>query len=80
MILPGEDKTELFACLFLQRLQRKICVLLSNVDHKDPKALAAQADRQWGLNESPVAAVMPVLLDSPVIEDGINAVRQECGG
>jgi hypothetical protein len=76
----GEEKTELFACLFLQRLPREIRVLLSEVDHKDPKALAAQADRHWGLHESPAAAVMPVLAESAGMEDGINAVRQERGG
>jgi hypothetical protein len=34
----GEEKTNLFACLFLQRLPREIRVLLARVDHKDPKA------------------------------------------
>jgi hypothetical protein len=77
----GEEKTELFACLFLQRLPREIRVLLSEVDHKDPKALAAQADRYWGLHESP-AAIMPLLGEQPVAsaEETINAVRTERGG
>jgi hypothetical protein len=77
----GEEKTELFACLFLQRLPREIRVLLSEADHKDPKALAAQADRHWGLHESP-AAIMPVvgmeLCGAP--EEAINAVRPDRGG
>jgi hypothetical protein len=75
----GEEKTEIFACLFLQRLPREIRVLLSEVDHKDPKALASQADRLWGLHDSP-AVVMPVLAEQPFLEDGINAVRTNSGG
>jgi hypothetical protein len=78
----GEEKTELFACLFLQRLPREIRVLLSEVDHKDPKALAAQADRHWGLHET-LAAIMPLvgmeqLCGAP--EEAINAVRTDRGG
>ncbi len=40
----GEEKSSLFACIFLQHLPREIRVLLANVDHKDPKALATRAD------------------------------------
>jgi hypothetical protein len=40
----GEEKTNLFACIFLQRLPREIRVLLAKADHKDPKTLATQAD------------------------------------
>jgi hypothetical protein len=31
----GEEKTNLFACIFLQRLPREIRVLLAKADHKD---------------------------------------------
>jgi hypothetical protein len=75
----GEERTELFACLFLQRLPREIRVLLSNVDHKDPKALAAQADSHWGLHESQ-APLMPVLADQEGPEESLNAVRSDRGG
>jgi hypothetical protein len=75
----GEERTELFACLFLQRLPREIRVLLSNVDHKDPKALAAQADSHWGLHESQ-APLMPVLADQEAPEESLNAVRSDRGG
>jgi hypothetical protein len=68
------------ACLFLQRLSHEIHVLLSEVDHKDPKAMATQADHHWGLYESPAAAVIPMMSDPAGIKDGINAVRQERGG
>ena len=43
----GEEKTDLFACIFLQRLPGEIRVVLVRVDHKDPKALAMQADELW---------------------------------
>jgi hypothetical protein len=74
----GEERKELFACLFLQRLPREIRVLLSEVDNKDPKALAARADRHWGLHESP-ASIMPVMEDSTA-EENVNAVRADQGG
>jgi hypothetical protein len=35
-----EERTNLFACLFLKRLLREIRVLLTRVDHKDTKDLA----------------------------------------
>jgi hypothetical protein len=46
----GEEKTNLFACIFLQRLPREIRVLLAKADHKDPKTLATQADELWALH------------------------------
>jgi hypothetical protein len=49
----GEEKSNLFACIFLQRLPRGIHVLLANVDHKDPKALATRADEIWALQDNP---------------------------
>jgi hypothetical protein len=52
-----EEKTKLFACLFLQRLPREIRVLLARVDHKDPKELVEQADHFWGLHKTPTNIV-----------------------
>jgi hypothetical protein len=49
----GEEKTTLFACMFLQRLPRELRVLLARVDHQDPKELAERADELWGLHDSP---------------------------
>jgi hypothetical protein len=66
----GEEKTNLFACLFLQRLPREIRVLLARVDHKDPKALAQQADELWALHDGrqeTVAAVQPDFLDGDMV-------------
>jgi hypothetical protein len=48
----GEEKTNLFACIFLQRLPREIRVLLAKADHKDPKMLATQADELWALHDN----------------------------
>jgi hypothetical protein len=47
-----EEKTNLFACIFLQRLPREIRVLLAKADHKDPKTLATQADELWALHDT----------------------------
>jgi hypothetical protein len=61
----GEEKTNLFACIFLQRLPREIRVLLARVDHKDPKELAKQADELWALHDTNGGG-------------GIAAVQQDC--
>ncbi len=61
----GEEKTNLFACIFLQRLPREIRVLLARVDHKDPKELARQADELWALHDTSGGG-------------GIAAVQQDC--
>ncbi len=71
----GEEKSNLFACLFLRRLPREIRVLLTKVDHKDPKALAEQADELWALHthDSVVAAVQEFSMDEPAV----NALKQQ---
>ncbi len=71
----GEEKSHLFACLFLCRLPREIRVLLTKVDHKDPKALAEQADELWALHthDSVVAAMQELSMDEPAI----NALKQQ---
>jgi hypothetical protein len=77
-----EEKTNLFACLFLQSLPREIRVLLSRVDHKDPKLLAEEADALWTLHGQPAAiAAVPAVFDLPVMaEDStVAAVRQGNG-
>jgi hypothetical protein len=68
----GEEKSELFVCPFLQR---EIRVLLAQVDHKDPKALAEQAHHYWGLHEGPlpVAAITEA-------EQLLAAVHASSGG
>jgi hypothetical protein len=70
MCTRGEEKTNLFACLFLQRLPREIRVLLSRVDHKDPKLLAEEADPLWSLHGQPAAiATMPGTVDIPLFQE-----------
>jgi hypothetical protein len=68
----GEEKTELFACLFLQRLPKEIRVLLAEADHKNPKELAEKADQHWGHHSLDGAAIAAVLGDEEPI---IAAVR-----
>jgi hypothetical protein len=75
----GEEKTELFACLFLQRLPREIRVLLAKADHKDPKALADEADQLWGMHDPP-ATLAPVLAADGPEEATLAAVRRDHGG
>ncbi len=41
----GEEKTNLFTCIFLQRLPREIRAQLAKADHKDPKMLETQVDK-----------------------------------
>jgi hypothetical protein len=78
----GEEKTNLFACLFLQRLPREIRVLLSRVDHKDLKLLAEEADALWSLHGQPAAiAAVPGTADVPVFqEDSTVAALHQGGG
>lgn len=70
----GEEKSHLFACLFLRRLPREIRVLLTKVDHKDPKALAEQADELWALHAHD--SVVAALQDTSVDDAALNAIRQ----
>jgi hypothetical protein len=59
----GEEKTDLFACLILQRLPRELRVLLARVDHKDPKALADHADELWAFHVAPNAQLAALSID-----------------
>jgi hypothetical protein len=77
--LRGEEKTELFACLFLQRLPREIRMLLARVDHKDPKELAEQADHFWGLHDTPTNIATVTVADGGGEEQLVAAVRTVAG-
>jgi hypothetical protein len=44
----GEERSQLFACLFLRRLPREIWVLLTKGDHKDPKGARRAGGRALG--------------------------------
>jgi hypothetical protein len=73
----GEEKTELFACLFLQRLPRELRILLARADHKDPKALADEADNLWGMHVTPADQLAAVSLDHDL--DGTVAALRSAG-
>jgi hypothetical protein len=79
----GEEKTDLFACLFLQRLPRELRVLLARADHKEPKALADHADELWAFHVAPTDHLATLTLEGPA-EAPIAAVRTagdgQCGG
>jgi hypothetical protein len=70
----GEEKTELFACLFLQRLPRELRILLARADHKDPKKLADEADNLWGMHVAP-AGQLAAMAVTEEPEASIAAVR-----
>jgi hypothetical protein len=67
----GEEKSHLFACLFPGRLPEGD----PGPAHKDPKALAEQADKLWAqhAHDSVVAAVQEMSMDEPAI----NALKQQ---
>jgi hypothetical protein len=73
----GEEKTDLFACLFLQRLPREIRILLADADHKDPKALADKADQLWGHHTIEGSGISAVHAEEEPI---VAAVRSDNGG
>jgi hypothetical protein len=47
-----QGKTNLFSCIFLQRLPSEIRVLLAKANHKEPKTLERQADELWVLHNN----------------------------
>jgi hypothetical protein len=71
----GEEKTDLFACLFLQRLPREIRILLADADHKDPKLLAEKADQLWGHHSIEAVGISAVQED-----DGLVAAMHSDNG
>jgi hypothetical protein len=72
----GEEKTDLFACLFLQRLPREIRILLADADHKDPKLLAEKADQLWGHHSIEAVGISVVQEDDGLVA----AMRSDNGG
>jgi hypothetical protein len=60
----GEEKTDLFACLFLQRLPCELRVLLARADHKDPEALADHADELSAFHVAPNVQLAALSMDS----------------
>ena len=81
LVKPGEEKTQLFAMLFLRRLPAAVRVLLTEDDYTDLRALAEKADRcaaslarQGQEVGHPVAAVAPQPeADTDNEDDGVVA-------
>jgi hypothetical protein len=71
----GEEKTELFACLFLKRLPSKLRILLARADHKDPKALADDADKLWGMHVTPADQLAALAVEVEQPESTLAAMR-----
>jgi hypothetical protein len=44
----------------LQRLPRELQILLTRANHKDPKALADEANKLWGMHVTPAALAVDV--------------------
>jgi hypothetical protein len=71
----GEEKTNLFACIFLQCLPREIRVLFARVDHKDPKELARQADEFQALHDNTIGGAITAIQQDCAEGDFVAAVR-----
>ena len=70
LVKPGEEKTQLFAMLFIRRLPPQVRVQLTEDDHTDLRALAAKADRCTSfLARQSTAAAISSAIASPA-DDG----------
>lgn len=62
LVTPGDERTNLFALIFLRRLPAAVRLLLTEDDHNDVRALAEKADRcaaSMHRQLAPIAAVAP---------------------
>jgi len=80
LVKPGEEKTQLFAMLFLRRLPPHVRVQLTEDDHTDLRALAEKADRcnasflhKTADNVAAVSAVTAGASDS--VEEGLEQLH-----
>jgi hypothetical protein len=81
----GEEKTNLLACIFLQRLPGDIKVLLARVYKKELKELARQADELWALHDNntssgAVAAVQQDFIEGNFVAIVLAGDKQRGGG
>jgi hypothetical protein len=58
----------------LQRLPRELRILLARADHKDPKALAEEADNLWGMHMT-LSEQLAAVSIADVPEGELAAVR-----
>jgi len=74
LVQPGEEKTKLFAMLFLRKLPPAVRVQLTEDDHTDLRALAEKADRcaatlpRHALESAAVAAVDTDAANEPELD------------
>ena len=79
----GMEKTLPFHYFFTQRLPQALRTQLGEVEHGDPRALAARADRLWAVHApsgSSVAAVEPVPPSAPAVAAIRGSNRGRGGG
>jgi len=86
LVQPGEEKTKLFAMLFLRKLPPAVRVQLTEDDHTDLRALAEKADRcaaslpRHVLEQSSVAVVDQLPDGSGESDLDVAAVKFNKGG
>jgi hypothetical protein len=74
----GEENNKFFWFLFIQRLPRELCVLLTEYNFGEPRELAAKADRHWAMlsHQHGVVASLEASDDS----ETVAAVQQRARG
>lgn len=75
---PGEEKGLFFHFMFLQRLPVALRAMLGDVEHGDPRALAAKADRLLSLN--PIQSTIAAAVEPVCEETTVAAVSFPRGG
>lgn len=68
----GEEKTKLFMFMFLQRLPKDLRLMMGEVEHGDPRTVAARADRLWAGHARQHAEAV-IATASEVTEDTENS-------
>jgi hypothetical protein len=71
----GMEKTLPFHCYFTQRLPPALRTQLGEVEHGDPRALAARADKLWTMH-APVGSAVAAVEQA---EPAIAAIRRQAG-
>ena len=80
LVKPGEEKTQLFAMLFLRRLPPQVRVLLTEDDHSDLRALAEKADRcAASLSRQTADSAAVAAVASPPVEESSSEDLAEGG-
>ena len=80
LVKPGEEKTQLFAMLFMRRLPPQVRVQLTEDDHTDLRALAEKAERCAAMlvrkaGAAAINAVQPTEEDTEDSSASVSAVH-----